>query len=90
MTITEKTAYLKGLLEGLSLDKQTNEGKLFTAIIEALDEIAQTVAELDEEGRKEEVARMISGADGITDDTLQYASGMLKAAGEIRSFRKAP
>ena len=48
------------------------------------------VAELDEEGRKEEVARMISGADGITDDTLQYASGMLKAAGEIRSFRKAP
>jgi DNA repair protein RecN (Recombination protein N) len=48
------------------------------------------VAELDEEGRKEEVARMISGADGITNDTLQYASGMLKAAGEIRSFRKAP
>ena len=48
------------------------------------------VAELDEEGRKEEVARMISGADGITDDTLQYASGMLKAASEIRSFRKAP
>ena len=48
------------------------------------------VAELDEEGRKEEVARMISGADGITDDTLQYASGMLKAAGEIRSFRKSP
>ncbi len=48
------------------------------------------VAELDEEGRKEEVARMISGADGITDDTLQYASGMLKAAREIRSFRKAP
>ena len=48
------------------------------------------VAELDEEGRKEEVARMISGADGITDDTLQYASGMLKAAGEIRSSRKAP
>ena len=48
------------------------------------------VAELDEEGRKEEVARMISGADGITDDTLRYASGMLKAAREIRSFRKAP
>ena len=48
MTITEKTAYLKGLLEGLSLDKQTNEGKLFKAIIETLDDIALTVGDMED------------------------------------------
>lgn len=42
------------------------------------------VAELDNEGRKEEVARMISGADGITTDAMEYAEGMLKAAGDIK------
>ena len=33
MTITEKTAYLKGLLEGMNIDQTTNEGKLLAAII---------------------------------------------------------
>ena len=42
------------------------------------------VTELDKEGRKEEVARMISGADGITTDAMEYAEGMLKAAGDIK------
>ena len=49
MTITEKTAYLKGLLEGMAIDQSTNEGKLFAAIIEALDDIALSVADLDDE-----------------------------------------
>lgn len=40
MTITERVAYLKGLAEGLKLDKESNEGKLIAAIIEALDDIA--------------------------------------------------
>ena len=50
-----------------------------------------SVTELDGEGREEEVARMISGADGITDDSLQYASGMLKAANDNKgAFRSPP
>ena len=36
MGISEKVAYLKGLAEGLKLDAESNEGKLFTAIIVAL------------------------------------------------------
>ena len=40
MGISEKVAYLKGLMEGLNIDEQTNEGKLFTAIVDVLDEIA--------------------------------------------------
>lgn len=49
MTITEKTAYLKGLLEGLDIDRSTNEGKLLAAIVETMDEIALSVADLDDE-----------------------------------------
>ena len=32
MTITEKTAYLKGLLEGMAIDQATNEGKLLAVV----------------------------------------------------------
>ena len=46
------------------------------------------VSELDDEGRKEEVARMISGADGITKESTNYASGMLKSADEMKKSRK--
>lgn len=49
MTITEKTAYLKGLLEGMNIDQTTNEGKLLAAIIDTMDEIALSVADLDDE-----------------------------------------
>lgn len=45
MTITEKVAYLKGLAEGLGLDKESKEGKLFSAMIDILDDIALTVAD---------------------------------------------
>ena len=38
------------------------------------------VSELDYDGRVAEIARMISGADGITDDARQYAGRMLGAA----------
>ena len=48
MTITERIAYLKGLAEGMNLKKDTNEGKLFAAIIEALEDIALEVADTTE------------------------------------------
>ena len=32
MTITEKTAYLKGLLEGMEIDQSTKEGKLLMTL----------------------------------------------------------
>ena len=48
MTITERIAYIKGLAEGLQLDKETKEGKLFGAIIEALEDIALEVTDLTE------------------------------------------
>ena len=45
MTVTEKVSYIKGLADGLDLDKNSKEGKLFAAIIDALEDIALTVSD---------------------------------------------
>ena len=49
MSITEKTAYLKGLLEGMNLDDTKPEGKLLKAVVETLDLMAAEIADLQEE-----------------------------------------
>ena len=33
MTISEKSAYLKGLMEGMNLNTESNEGKMIAAIL---------------------------------------------------------
>ncbi|MBR5539517.1 MAG: hypothetical protein IKU61_06425 [Clostridia bacterium] len=49
MTITEKTAYLKGLLEGMNIDETKAEGKLLKAVIETLDELANDLTDVAED-----------------------------------------
>ncbi len=49
MTLTEKAAYLKGLASGLALDESKPETKLINAMIDLIDDIALTVADLDDE-----------------------------------------
>ena len=41
--LKERIAYLQGLAEGISLDKESKEGKLFAAMIEVLDEMALSI-----------------------------------------------
>lgn len=48
MTVTEKVAYLKGLAEGLALDAAKPETKIINAMIDVLDELALTVADLED------------------------------------------
>jgi len=47
MEITEKVAYLKGLMDGLEIDKSTKEGKVLTAIVDILDDVASSVSDLE-------------------------------------------
>ena len=63
MTITEKVAYLKGLAEGLGLDKDSKEGKLFAAIIDVLDDMA-----LEIEDMQELQMELSEGLDAVSDD----------------------
>ena len=48
MTLTEKTAYIKGLVEGLELNADEKEVKVINAIIGLLDDMALTVSDLEE------------------------------------------
>ena len=48
MNLTEKAAYLKGLKDGLNLSIETAEGKLISALIELVDEIALSVTDLED------------------------------------------
>ncbi len=48
MNITEKAAYLKGLMQGMKIDEDTNEGKLFKAIADLLEDISMSVADLED------------------------------------------
>ena len=63
MGISEKVAYLKGLMEGMNLSADSNEGKLFRAIVDVLDEIALEVEDL-----TDEVMELGDGLDVISDD----------------------
>ena len=49
MNLTEKSAYIKGLAEGLELDKTTKEGKILAALLELVDEMANDVADLQQD-----------------------------------------
>lgn len=49
MTITEKVAHLKGLVEGMELDASAKETKLFNAIIDILDDLALDLADTQDE-----------------------------------------
>lgn len=48
MNISEKAAYLKGLMEGMKIDDSTNEGKLFKAIADLLEDISLSVLDLED------------------------------------------
>ena len=63
MGISEKIANLKGLMEGMNLSAYSNEGKLFRAIVDVLDEIALEVEDL-----TDEVMELGDGLDVISDD----------------------
>ena len=48
MTISEKSAYLKGLMEGLKLNTETNEGKMIAAIVDLLGDVTKRVSDIEE------------------------------------------
>ena len=48
MTLTEKAAYLRGLAEGLGLDSEKPETKMFNAIMDVIDDLALTSADIED------------------------------------------
>ena len=48
MTLTEKSAYLKGLMDGLNLNTEANEGKMIAAIVDLLGDMAKRITDIEE------------------------------------------
>ena len=48
MTISEKSAYLKGLMDGLNLDTEKAEGKLIAAIVDLLGDVTKKVTDIED------------------------------------------
>ncbi|MBE6590377.1 MAG: hypothetical protein E7643_09400 [Ruminococcaceae bacterium] len=78
MTLTERAAYIKGLAEGLELDKESKEGKIIAALMELCTDMASEIASI-----KEDIEEIDEGLDYLDeyveelDDDLQAVEDYL-------------
>lgn len=90
MTISEKSAYLKGLADGMNLDTEKAEGKLIAGLLDLVSDISNTVETLDSEvselcdyvdeldcdlGELEEFVYLDDENDCLCDDEDEYELG---------------
>ncbi|MBQ3529467.1 MAG: hypothetical protein IJA47_03130 [Oscillospiraceae bacterium] len=48
MTISEKSAYIKGLMDGLNLDTEKAEGKLISALVELMGDVTKKLSDVED------------------------------------------
>lgn len=65
MDILKRSAYIKGLIEGLEIEESTSEGKVLCKIVELLDDICEEISDI-----KENVEEVWDVVDDI-DEELQ-------------------
>ena len=96
MTLTEKVAYLKGLVEGIGVDETTNNGKIMKAVLDVLDDMAFTVSDLEDSTSElyEEVEAIDEDLSSLEDEiygkrtTMMIAAAMTTAAATMRTSTK--
>ena len=49
MTVSEKAAYIKGLIEGMKIDTSDGEGKVISAMADLLEDLSLSVLDLEDE-----------------------------------------
>ena len=57
MTLSEKAAYLKGLMDGLDLDKESAEGKMIAGIVDLLGEMTTSISDRRTNARVDDKSR---------------------------------
>ena len=65
-SITDRTAYLRGLAEGLNLDKEKHENRLMLEMLAVMDEMAQKIKDV--EGDVDELDEYVESIDGDLGD----------------------
>jgi len=69
MTLTEKAAYLRGLADGLGLDPEKAETKMFNAIMDVIDDLALTASDTEDS-----LALLSEQVDAIDEDLDELES----------------
>ncbi len=71
-SLTEKLAYIQGLCEGLELDGETKEGKVLLAMVDLLDDLTDTVSQLDSD-----IDEIYEEIDAIDEDLTDVEDALL-------------
>ena len=74
MTISEKAAYLKGLMEGLNLDTEKAEGKMISAIVDLLGDLSKKLTDVEDTtiAISDELDEIEEDLDAIEDFIMDY------------------
>ena len=77
MTISEKAAYLKGLMDGLKLDTEKPEGQLISAIVDLLGDMTRRLTDIEETtiAISDELDEIEEDLDAIEDFILDQDDG---------------
>ena len=75
MGITEKCAYIKGLMEGLELDTTSKEGKVLAAVVDLLEDVCKQVTYLEDD--MDQVYEELDAMDEDMDDLEDVVYGEL-------------
>lgn len=73
MNLSEKVSYLRGLLEGMDIDPNSKEAKIYNAIVDVLDDAALSVADL--EDQVAELEEYIDEIDADLGEAEEYLYG---------------
>lgn len=63
MELKEKVAFIKGLMQGMDFDANTKEGKVISAMVDVLEEMARSVTDIDED-----VDELYNAVDAMSED----------------------
>ena len=74
MTINEKSAYLKGLMDGLKLSTESDEGKMIAAIVDLLGDLSKKVTDIEDTtiAISDELDEIEEDLDAIEDFIMDY------------------
>ena len=74
MTLSEKSAYLKGLMDGLKLSTETDEGKMIAAIVDLLGDLTRKVTDIEDTtiAISDELDEIEEDLDAIEDFIMDY------------------
>ena len=75
MTTSEKVAYLKGLAEGMGIDENAGQGKLFKVIIDILEDLSLDLADT-----RDSMTDLSDALEAVSDDLAELEEEFIESS----------